>query len=336
VFLQLVEHPDTSAVSFIMTGMHTCIRPLLFALLLLNASTAYSEQKNGFILDHGLVPAERIFRGGPAKDGIPAIDNPVFISVLDAGYLQDSDRILGIEINDIAKAYPISILNWHEIVNDSTGESIFTITYCPLCGTGMAFSSDINGQTLSFGVSGLLYNSDVLLYDRESESLWSQIAGKAVTGKYKGTKLTPLPLIHTTWSDWKRQHPSTRVLSRNTGYTRNYDRDPYNGYQNSRSIYFPVLNKAPSRYHPKERVLGLTLGDSHKAYPYIELNKNNNNRFTDSFNGKTFIIHWNKEEQSGHVTNSEGEIVPTVQAFWFAWYAFHPDTKLFSPSKAEQ
>lgn len=310
-------------------------RLFIFTVVLLYSTCACTEEKNGFVLDQGLIPPQQIFKGGPAKDGIPAIDKPEFINARDAGFLQAGDRILGIEINGIAKAYPVNILNWHEIVNDSIDDSAFTITYCPLCGTGMAFISDVNGQILNFGVSGLLYNSDVLLYDRESESLWSQILGKAVTGKYKGTKLSMLPLNHTTWSDWKRHHPSTRVLSKNTGYSRNYDKDPYKGYESSRNLYFPVLNKAPARYHPKEKVLGLMVGDTYKAYPFIELNKHDKSRFTNSVNGKTFIVHWNRNEQAGYITNDEGTLVPVIQAYWFAWYAFHPSTLVFASSETE-
>ena len=311
------------------------IKPLMFTTALLFSISACAEEKNGFVLDQGLIPPQQIFRGGPAKDGIPAIDQPAFISARDADVLKSDDRILGIEINDVARAYPISILNWHEIVNDSIDDTAYTITYCPLCGTGMAFSRSVNGQTLSFGVSGLLYNSDVLLYDRESESLWSQILGKAVTGKHRGTELDMLPLSHTTWSDWKRHHPSTQVLSRNTGYTRKYDKDPYSGYEHSRKLYFPVENKAPVRYHPKERVLGLNAGESYKAYPFVELNKNNVSRFTDTFDGKTYLIHWNKNEQAGYITDVEGIPIPVIQSYWFAWYAFHPDTLVFTMTTAQ-
>lgn len=318
-----------------MLCMVTHIRLYILTAVLLYSTSACTEEKNGFVLGQGLIPPQQIFKGGPAKDGIPAIDKAEFINAHDADFLQAGDRILGIEINGVAKAYPVSILNWHEVVNDAINEVSFTITYCPLCGTGMAFNSDVNGQTLSFGVSGLLYNSDVLLYDRESESLWSQILGKAVTGKYKGTKLGMLPLSHTTWSDWKRHNPSTLVLSRNTGNSRNYDNDPYKGYESSQNLYFPVLNKAPARYHPKERVLGLTVGETYKAYPFIELNKHDRSRFTNSVNGKTFIVHWNKDEQAGHITNNEGILVPAIQAYWFAWYAFHPDTLVFTASTAQ-
>ena len=297
---------------------------------------AFSEQKNGFVLDGSLIPPQQIVRGGPEKDGIPAIDEPVFVSAPDADFLHNSDRILGIEIDGIARAYPIGILNWHEVVNDSIAETDFAITYCPLCGTGMAFDSRINERSLNFGVSGLLYNSDVLLYDRESESLWSQILGKAVTGKYKGSSLRQIPLMHTTWSNWKRQYPATQVLSTATGFSRQYTRNPYQGYRDSVLTYFPVTHKAPARYHPKESVLGLTVGDSHKAYPFVELNKNNSSRFSDTFNGKTIVIHWNQAEQSGFVTDEHGAVIPVIQAYWFAWYAFHPDTMVFTSAAGTQ
>ena len=177
--------------------------------------------------------------------------------------------------------------------------------------------------------------SDVLLYDRESQSLWSQILGKAITGKYKGEGLRMLPLSHTTWSDWKRHHPATLVLSKNTGYSRDYDSDPYQGYARSRKLYFPVANNAPARYHPKEWVLGLAVGETYKAYPFVELNKHDKSSFTDLVNGEPFIVNWNNEAQSGFITDKEGVRVAAIQAYWFAWYAFHPDTLVFSATDAE-
>ncbi len=300
---------------------------LLFTLLL--TSTSNAKEINGFELDDALIPASQIFSGGPDKDGIPSINAPKFIKARDADFVKDKDRVLGITVNGISKAYPISILNWHEIVNDSIGDVFFTITYCPLCGTGVAFDSKVNGKTLSFGVSGLLYNSDVLLYDRETESLWSQLLSKAVTGKYKSTRLKMLPVMHTTWADWKQFHPSTLVLSKNTGYWRSYSRDPYSGYEQSSNIFFPVSNKAPKKYHPKERVLGLVSGKLYKAYPFVELNRQDKEKFTDVVAGKPYTIYWNKKEQSGYLTDEVGVIIPVVQSYWFAWYAFHPETKIF-------
>ncbi len=224
-------------------------------MLLFTAASA--KGLNGFSLEDALIPPSQIYSGGPDKDGIPSLDNPEFVKVPDADFIKDEDRVLGITINGVSKAYPVKILNWHEIVNDSIREVFFAITYCPLCGSGVAFDSSIDGQVLSFGVSGLLYNSDVLLYDRETESLWSQLLSKAVTGKYRGESLKMLPVKHTTWADWKYLHPATLVLSKNTGYKRSYSRNPYSGYEQSQHLYFPVFNKAPKKYHPKERVLGL-------------------------------------------------------------------------------
>ena len=301
---------------------------LLIAILVVFSSVV-AKGINGFNLDGSLVPASQVFSGGPDKDGIPSIDDPKFVNSRDADFIDDKDRVLGITINGISRAYPISILNWHEIVNDSIGDVFFVITYCPLCGSGVAFDSHIDGQVLSFGVSGLLYNSDVLLYDRETESLWSQLLSKAVTGKHKGLVLKMLPVIHTTWADWKRYHPSTQVLSKDTGYARSYNRDPYRGYEKSKHLYFPVFNKAPKMYHPKEKVLGLVSGEVYKAYPFVELNKYDQERFTDSVDGKSFTVHWNKKEQSGFIADEEGLVHPVVQGYWFAWYAFHPETKVF-------
>ncbi len=313
-----------------MININHCIKAALLATVLLLSSSVSGKEINGFELDDALIPASQIFSGGPEKDGIPSIDNPEFVRQGDAGFMKNDDRVLGITINGISRAYPVKILNWHEIVNDSIGDVFFTITYCPLCGTGVAFDSNVEGQVLSFGVSGLLYNSDVLLYDRETESLWSQLLSKAVSGKHKGTSLKMLPVMHTTWADWKRFHPSTLVLSKNTGYRRSYDQDPYSGYEQSRHLYFPVVNKAPKKYHPKEKVLGLVSEKTYKAYPFIELNKHNKESFVDSVNDRSFTIHWNKKEQSGYVFDEDGLIVPVVQSYWFAWYAFHPETKVFT------
>ena len=301
--------------------------------MLLAFPVVNAKEINGFELDDALIPSTQIFSGGPGKGGIPSIDKPKYKKAHDADFINNDDRVLGITINGISKAYPISILNWHEIVNDSIGDVFYTITYCPLCGSGIAFDSTISEQVLSFGVSGLLYNSDVLLYDRETESLWSQLLSKAVTGKHKGKSLIMLPVKHTTWEDWKRLHPSTLILSTETGYMRNYRKDPYGGYEQSRRLYFPVFNKAPKQYHPKEKVLGLVSEKTYKAYPFVELNKHDKEIFIDTVNGRSFTIYWNKEEQSGSILDKNGTIVPVVQSYWFAWYAFHPETSIFTGQK---
>jgi hypothetical protein len=309
--------------------------PALFSAILFSlCSSVFASEKNGFELSGALIPESQIFGGGPGKDGIPAIDNPVFIPASIASNMKNTDLVLGIEIGGISRAYPINILNWHEIVNDKIGREQFSITFCPLCGTGMAFSGRINGYKLDFGVSGLLYNSDVLLYDRQTGSLWSQIMQQAVTGKLKGTKLKSLPVQHTTWANWINTHPDTKVLSFRTGYLRPYKQNPYGDYVSSPHLYFPVYEKAPEIYHPKEQVLGIEIGGIYKAYPFIELNKTGKSSFNDTVNKQTVTIHWNEKHQSGTVTDKSKQLLSVVQGFWFAWYAFHPDTLVYkAPNK---
>ena len=288
-----------------------------------------NAQSNGFDLSNASLPVEQILHGGPPRDGIPAISNPKLIAAIEADYLEADDRIVGIEINGEARAYPVSILNWHEIVNDRIGERYFAITYCPLCGTAVAFDATIDGEATEFGVSGLLYNSDVLLYDRATESLWSQIMSESVAGPRVGMRLTPLPISHTTWRDWLQRHPDSVVLSNDTGFSRDYSRNPYAGYETSRTTYFAVNNEAPDNYHPKEVVVGLGIDGVYKAYPFIELDKQGKERFSDSVNGTRFNFEWDSENRSITITNDAGEAVAGIQGFWFAWFAFHPDTEVF-------
>jgi hypothetical protein len=146
-------------------------------------TVVHAQTKNGFDLGDASVPIDQIRHGGVPRDGIPSIDNPKFIDAADADFLRGKDRILGVFRNGVAKAYPIKILDYHEIVNDHFGDEAILVSYCPLCYTGMVFSVQGNDVAFDFGVSGLLYNSDVLLYDRETGSLWSQILSKAITGR---------------------------------------------------------------------------------------------------------------------------------------------------------
>ncbi len=201
------------------------------------------------------------------------------------------------------------------------------VSFCPLCGTGMVFSATVAGKSSSFGVSGLLYNSDVLLYDRETESLWSQIMQEAVSGPLIGTRLQHLPASHTTWQDWRQRHPETLVLSTDTGFRRDYNRTPYVGYEQSEQIWFPVANR-DDRYHAKELVIGLELNGEHKAYPFVELARHDN-QFSDQVGGQSVRVEFDPEHQTGRVVDSSGAEIPTVIAFWFAWVAFHPDTAVF-------
>jgi len=285
----------------------------------------FSGQFNGFNIGQSpLIPLAQIHHGGPPKDGIPSIDNPIFISSSAANYLGENDRVIGLLTEDGAKAYPIRILNWHEIVNDDE----VVVSYCPLCGTGMAFYS----PAANFGVSGLLYNSDMLLYDRETESLWSQILGKAISGERKGESLNILPVENTSWINWLQNHPDTRVLSDQTSFSRNYSRSPYGNYDSNTSLYFPLSHQS-RRYHPKEKVIGLLLNGVHKAYPFIELDKSTNSVIHDKIGGVDIEVHFNSQHRSGIIKLSSGKILPSLTSYWFAWYAFHPETEIFTFAK---
>lgn len=283
---------------------------------------------NGFELDGGLVPADEIHHGGPPRDGIPAIDAPNFISPDEAHFLRDDDRVLGLSRGGLSKAYPIRILNYHEIVNDRLAGEPIVVTYCPLCGTGVTFLADVAGTSRTFGVSGLLYNSDVLLYDRQSESLWSQLLGKAVTGPMQGTPLQQIPSSHTTWADWRARHPDTLVLSTETGHRRDYTSTPYQGYETSSALYFPVSNVRRD-YHPKELVIGLELNGTVKAYPFAELSQGPD-RLRERLAGKNITVEFDPANRTGRVLDEQGMEVPTTIAYWFAWTAFHPDTEVFT------
>ncbi len=302
---------------------------LISFLAVLISAGAFSGDDNGFDLSSALVLADEIHIGGPSRDGIPALDHPKFVAASKARFLDGKDGVLGLVRNGEAKAYPIGIMNWHEIVNDEVGGQPVAVTYCPLCGTGVAFASKVGGRSLSFGVSGLLYNSDVLLYDRETESLWSQLLNKAVTGPMKGRKLKALPLTHTTWRAWRRAHPDTLVLSTDTGHRRDYDRDPYAAYEKERGLYFPVSAKS-ARYHPKERVLGVEIGGRFNAYPFAELSRTGKREIRDELGGTELRVEFDWANESARVLDASGNQLPAVTSFWFAWYAFHPDTEVFT------
>ncbi|MFQ5716604.1 MAG: DUF3179 domain-containing protein, partial [Nitrospinales bacterium] len=262
--------------------------------------------------------------------GIPALLKPKFVSAREAeeDFLENNDRVLGVVINGQAKAYPIKILNWHEIVNDKVGGRPVAITFCPLCGTGMVFDGKAGGRNLTFGVSGLLYQSDVLLYDHQTESLWSQIKSEAVMGKMTGTKLKLLPSTHTLWRVWKKKHPDSQVLSTDTGYRRNYRRDPYADYYASRHIMFEV-NSRSDLYHPKQKVIGIEIGGKAKAYSFSELAKGKP-LTKDKVGGVPIIVSYDADSETAAIRNASGKELPAVVGFWFAWYTFHPDTEVFT------
>lgn len=282
---------------------------------------------NGFDLAGASVPAKAIERGGPPKDGIPAIDRPRFVSAV-AARLANDDRVLGIALDGITRAYPVRILNWHEVVNDRFGVRAVVVTYCPLCGTGMAFEPPAGSAGPSaFGVSGLLYNSDVLLYDRATQSLWSQILSTAISGPLKGTALRAVPLTHTSWADWRRRHPASQVLSTDTGFERDYARDPYAGYDRVQQLMFDVQHR-DDRFPLKEWVLGLRINGTAKAYPFSVLERavDRSGNLSDNVGGQPVRIRYDRAHRTAEAFDMQGQPLAGTMAFWFAWVAFHPRT----------
>jgi len=286
---------------------------------------------NGFDVANASVPITAIQRGGPPRDGIPAIDRPTFVSAAQAP-LSATDRVLGVAIDGDARAYPVRILNWHEVVNDRFGSRAVAITYCPLCGTGVAFDAQLGGETLRFGVSGLLYNSDVLLFDRASASLWSQLTQTAISGSRRGQRLQTIDLSHTSWADWRKRHPATTVLSEDTGFARDYGRDPYAGYDKVLQLMFDVEHR-DDRLPLKEWVLGVQVGAVFKAYPFSTLERRVNAQgvLRDTVAGQKLRIRYDAQHQTAQVFDAHDRPWPSTMAFWFAWFAFHPDTEVLSP-----
>lgn len=296
--------------------------------LLLGTTLLAAENRNGFDYSDALVPSDDILWGGVPRDGIPPIHKPKFVAASDATFLSDKDRVLGVVRNGITKAYPIRILDRHEVVNDHFGDEAIVVTYCPLCFSGMAFAVRFDGADLTFGVSGLLYNSDVLLFDYRTGSLWSQILSKAISGPLKGTDIPAIPAAHTTWRDWRERHPDTLVLSTDTGFRARYNSSPYAEYQSRDRLMFPV-GRRNGAYRNKEFVLGVTINGVHKAYPFRELRKHGQTSFADTVGGTALTIEWRESENYARAVDANGEEVPTVIVYWFAWYAFHPATRVF-------
>jgi hypothetical protein len=225
------------------------------------------------------VPEDELNRGA-SKDGIPAITDPVFAADwadVDAT-LDDDERVIGVVRDGDARAYPLAVLNWHEIVNDDFDVPVL-VTYCPLCGSGVVAERRVEGEPATFGVSGLLWNSDLVMYDTVTDSLWSQILGTAIRGPATGTELSLLPATFATWAAWRDEHPDTSVLlppphsdTVRGRQSRDYERNPYAAYANTGRIGIGYNDDFDDdRLHPKASVLGIYANGVARAYPLEEV-----------------------------------------------------------------
>jgi hypothetical protein len=251
---------------------------------------AESEFKTDF--SKHTIPYSEVLSGGPPKDGIPAIDNPQTISVSEADeWLEPVEPIVLVRVGGEARAYPIQILMWHEIVNDTLGDKPLLVTFCPLCNTAIAFERVFDGQTFDFGTTGRLRYSNLIMYDRQTETWWQQATGDAIAGEYAGAQLPFYPASIVSWADFKAVYPNGTVLSRETGFSRNYGRNPYLGYDDVNQSPFLYRGKeTPGQLVPMARVLTLDLGGEAVAYPYEILSSLG--AINDTVGGQRLVVFW--------------------------------------------
>jgi thiol-disulfide isomerase/thioredoxin len=238
------------------------------------------------------VPYSEILSGGPPKDGIPAIDEPQFVSVEEAdGWLEPQEPVVLVQVGDDARAYPIQIFMWHEIVNDTIGGVPVTVTFCPLCNTGVAFERTFDGQVLDFGTTGRLRFSNLIMYDRQTETWWQQATGEGIVGEFTGRQLTFVPASMISWADFKATYPDGTVLSRETGYSRDYGRNPYTGYDDvNRSPFLYAGPETPGTLPPMARVVTVDLNGEAVGYPYEVLQEVH--VVNDTVGGVPIVVLW--------------------------------------------
>lgn len=274
-----------------------------------------------------IVDPSKIVGGGPPKDGIPSIDDPAFVSVTEADeWIQDNELVLAMNHKGVKRVYPLQIMVWHEIVNDNIAGDPVLITYCPLCGSGIAYQRTIDGEEAEFGTSGKLFNSNLVMYDRKTDTYWSQIDGLAIVGELTGMKLKAVSIDTVVWRDWKKAHPDSEVLSQETEYERPYGTDPYGSYYEDSFLIFPVEDE-DNRIHPKTVVFGIEINGVFKAYREEDLKKLRS--IDDVVNGVEIRIERDEVGIVKITNKSTGEEIVKERGFWFSWYAFHPDTLLY-------
>ncbi len=277
------------------------------------------------------VPLDEIIGGGPPKDGIPSIDRPKFISVAEASAdLTDKEPGIAVSLDGVDRFYPFQILVFHEIVNDTINGRRILVTYCPLCLSGIVFDPQVQGERVEFGTSGKLWNSNLVMYDRTTDSLWSQVLGEAIVGEMTGTRLTVLPSDQIRFGEWKTLHPQGEVLSRDTGAARFYGRDPYGDYYTTPGVIFPLSNK-DDRLDEKDFVLGVVLNEEAKAY--LPETVKRVGQLEDEVGGISLLVRYEEDIDAVRIFEQKEdgtlERINPFPNFWFSWVAVHPATTLY-------
>ena len=276
--------------------------------------------KSEFITDFSKhsVPYQEILSGGPPKDGIPAVDEPKFVGVEEANqWLKPVEPVIFVRVGEDPRAYPLQILTWHEIVNDTVGDLPLTVTFCPLCNTAIAFERTVNDQVLDFGTTGRLRYSNLIMYDRQTETWWQQATGEAIVGELLGTDLEFYPAAIISWEEFRTTYPDGKVLSRDTGFSRSYGQNPYAGYDDVNNPPFLYRGpETPGVLPPVARVLTIDLEEEAVAYPYEVLEKER--VISDTVAGKDIVVFWEPGTASALDTPfiAEGRDVGTANAYF--------------------
>lgn len=294
------------------------------------------------------VPLYEFRQGGPGRDGIPALFRPRFESVRGAAvWLDPEEQVVSVEVRGEAKAYPLQILIWHEVVNDTVGGTPVAVTYCPLCNAAIAFDRRVGGRTLAFAVTGNLRRSNLVMYDGETETWWQQFGGEALVGELAGARLERLPASVTPFSHFAKEHPEGTVLSRATGYDRPYGARPYPDYDRlGTPTYFGTPNQGDDRVQLKERVVYVERGADAVAIPFSVLAEAGS--IEVEVGGEPLEAIWLPDAASpfgptdtGRLVGSaevqsldSGRLVPYDTPFWFAVAAFRPDVRVVRSSPA--
>lgn len=275
------------------------------------------------------IELSELLNGGPPKDGIPSIDNPVFDNAQTTPFQQD-ELVIGVVVNGEAKAYPLGIMNWHEIVNDTVGGTNLTISYCPLCDTIVGFK---RGNT-TFGVSGKLYQSCLIMYDRTDDTLYSQPWALGVVGKNVNLSLTRIPTVKTTLGDWLKKYPDSKILATKTGYNRDYFRYPYGTYTTNEDLIFPVRHQEQLQLHPKAIVSYVWEVDQKtphnhfsgvsQQFPHEELKQVGEKivSFGTAKAARQIKARWDHQLNTVIVEELDGTIIPSSTAFAFVYPSF--------------